>query len=89
MGRLISDRMSYRNHYICSGEATSVLYFTINITHNIIFCWILEIILFSNNYVAIYKKVLDYAYQYLERGIKILHFSDEDKEMDLLHSRTL
>ena len=24
MGRLISDRMSYRNHYMCSGEATSV-----------------------------------------------------------------
>ena len=23
MGRSISDRMSYRNHYICSGEATS------------------------------------------------------------------
>ena len=25
MGRLISDRMSYRNHYMCSGEATSVM----------------------------------------------------------------
>ena len=24
MGRLISDRMSYRNHYMCSGEATSL-----------------------------------------------------------------
>ena len=23
MGRLISDRMSYRNHYMCSGEATN------------------------------------------------------------------
>ena len=23
MGRSISDRMSYRNHYMCSGEATS------------------------------------------------------------------
>ena len=23
MGRLVSDRMSYRNHYMCSGEATS------------------------------------------------------------------
>ena len=23
MGRLISERMSYRNHYMCSGEATS------------------------------------------------------------------
>ena len=23
MGRLISDRMCYRNHYMCSGEATS------------------------------------------------------------------
>ena len=23
MGRLISDRMSYRNHYMCSGEAIS------------------------------------------------------------------
>ena len=23
MGRLIGDRMSYRNHYMCSGEATS------------------------------------------------------------------
>ena len=22
-GRLISDRMSYKNHYMCSGEATS------------------------------------------------------------------
>ena len=26
MGRLISDRISYRNHYMCSGEATSVDY---------------------------------------------------------------
>ena len=25
VGRLISDRMSYRNHYMCSGEATSIL----------------------------------------------------------------
>ena len=24
MGRLISDMMSYRNHYMCSGEATSI-----------------------------------------------------------------
>ena len=24
LGRLISDRMSYRNHYMCSGEATSI-----------------------------------------------------------------
>ena len=23
VGRLISDRLSYRNHYMCSGEATS------------------------------------------------------------------
>ena len=23
MGRSINDRMSYRNHYMCSGEATS------------------------------------------------------------------
>ena len=23
MGRLISNRMSYRNHYMCSGKATS------------------------------------------------------------------
>ena len=23
VGRLVSDRMSYRNHYMCSGEATS------------------------------------------------------------------
>ena len=23
-GEIISDRMSYRNHYMCSGEATSV-----------------------------------------------------------------
>ena len=23
MGSLISDRMSYRNHYMCSGETTS------------------------------------------------------------------
>ena len=23
MGRLISDRMLYRNHYMCSGETTS------------------------------------------------------------------
>ena len=27
VGRLISDRMSYRNHYMCSGEATSFNYF--------------------------------------------------------------
>ena len=26
MGRLISDRMSYRNHYMCSGEATIIKY---------------------------------------------------------------
>ena len=26
MGRLIIDRMSYRNHYMCSGEATSKTY---------------------------------------------------------------
>ena len=26
MGRSISDRMSYRNHYMCSGEATSTYY---------------------------------------------------------------
>ena len=26
MGRLISDRMFYRNHYMCSGEATSKYY---------------------------------------------------------------
>ena len=26
VGRLISDRMSYRNHYMCSGEATSTIY---------------------------------------------------------------
>ena len=25
MGRLISDRVSYKNHYMCSGEATSVI----------------------------------------------------------------
>ena len=25
-GVIISDRMSYRNHYMCSGEATSILY---------------------------------------------------------------
>jgi len=25
VGRLISDRMSYRNHYMCSGEATSII----------------------------------------------------------------
>ena len=25
MGRSISDRMSYRNHYMCSGEATSII----------------------------------------------------------------
>ena len=25
-GEIISDRMSYRNHYMCSGEATSVYY---------------------------------------------------------------
>ena len=25
VGRLISDRMSYRNHYMCSGEATSIM----------------------------------------------------------------
>ena len=25
MRRSISDRMSYRNHYMCSGEATSLL----------------------------------------------------------------
>ena len=31
MGRLISDRMSYRNHYMCSGHATSTYYF---ITHS-------------------------------------------------------
>ena len=24
MGILISDRISYRNHYMCSGEATSI-----------------------------------------------------------------
>ena len=24
MGRSISDRLSYRNHYMCSGEATSI-----------------------------------------------------------------
>ena len=28
MGRSISDRMSYRNHYMCSGEATSSHYFS-------------------------------------------------------------
>ena len=28
MGRLISDRMSYRNHYMCGGEATSEYYNT-------------------------------------------------------------
>ena len=28
VGRSISDRMSYRNHYMCSGEATSTYYFT-------------------------------------------------------------
>ena len=26
MGRSISDRLSYRNHYMCSGEATSTKY---------------------------------------------------------------
>ena len=26
VGEIISDRMSYRNHYMCSGEATSVYY---------------------------------------------------------------
>ena len=26
VGRSIRDRMSYRNHYICSGEATSKYY---------------------------------------------------------------
>ena len=31
MGRLISDRMSYRNHYMCSGEATSTYYFITNV----------------------------------------------------------
>ena len=25
MGRLISVRMSYKNHYMCSGEATSYI----------------------------------------------------------------
>ena len=25
MGRLISDRMSDKNHYMCSGEATSII----------------------------------------------------------------
>ena len=25
VGRFISDRMSYRNHYMCSGEATSMI----------------------------------------------------------------
>ena len=25
MGRLISDRMTYRNHYMCSGEASSTI----------------------------------------------------------------
>ena len=31
MGRLISDKMSYRNHYMCSGEATSIDYRYINL----------------------------------------------------------
>ena len=26
MGRSISDRLSYRKHYMCSGEATSFMY---------------------------------------------------------------
>ena len=29
MGRSISDRLSYRNHYMCSGKATSYLYISI------------------------------------------------------------
>ena len=27
VGRLISDRMPYRNHYTCSGEATSTAFY--------------------------------------------------------------
>ena len=26
MGRSIGDRLPYRNHYMCSGEATSICY---------------------------------------------------------------
>ena len=32
MGRIISDRMSYRNHYMCSGGATSLYNFRLNIS---------------------------------------------------------
>ena len=32
MGRLISDGMSYRNHYMCSGEATSFHYNKVTLT---------------------------------------------------------
>ena len=32
MGRLISDRMAYRNHYMCGGEATSKHDETSNVT---------------------------------------------------------
>ena len=39
VGGLIIDKMSYRNHYMCSGEATR--YYEINIvalTVNLVFC---------------------------------------------------
>ena len=37
MVRLISDRMSYRNHYMCSGEANSIILFHLNLSYIIIY----------------------------------------------------
>ena len=46
LGRLISDRMSYKNHYMCSGKATSiVLYnqmFSTNTNNNFNICSIIS-----------------------------------------------
>ena len=46
MGRLIYDRMSYRNHYMCSGEATSLykLTFASSIVYGYLFVLLTNII---------------------------------------------
>ena len=66
VGRLISDRMSYRNHYMCSGEATSTILTCYTISTYVLKLHILAIFL-----IVIFKVNQPFSFKI---GIKCLYY---------------
>ena len=62
MGISISDRMSYRNHYMCSGEATSILYSATRLLRTLLVYKIIQLAKVRNRIIKPYLHVVRVFY---------------------------